>query len=116
MYDKENIFAKIIAGTVPSNKIYEDEKILAFHDIFPKAEVHVLVIPKGEYIDFEDFISKASPEDKIHFFNKVAEITKGLDLEEGYRLVTNKGVNGGQEVPHFHMHILGGKKLGGIAG
>jgi histidine triad (HIT) family protein len=112
-YDQNNIFAKIIRGEIPSNKIYEDEKLLAFHDISKAAPTHALVIPKGEYLNFLDFTSKASSEDISYFFKKVAEIAKLLKAEDsGFRLISNIGSNAHQTVPHFHVHILAGKKMG----
>lgn len=111
-YDTNNIFAKIIRGELPARKVYEDEAVLAFHDIAPNAPVHVLVIPKGEYIDFSDFVSKASAEEVTYYFSKINEIANMLGLEEeGFRLTTNKGSKSGQSVFHFHTHILGGAKF-----
>jgi len=112
-YNKDNIFAKIIRGEIPSNKVYEDEKILAFHDISRAAPTHVLVIPKGEYINFADFSAKANPQEISHFFKKIGEIANELGvLESGFRLISNNGSNAHQTVPHFHVHILAGKKMG----
>ena len=114
-YDKNNIFAKIIRGEIPANKVYEDEKILAFHDISKAAPTHVLVIPKGEYIDFIDFTSKASVEEISYFFKKVGEISKLLKADNsGFRLITNNGSDAHQTVAHFHLHVLAGKKLGSL--
>ncbi len=111
-YDSNNIFAKIIRGEIPSKKVYEDAKVLAFHDISHAAPIHVLVVPKGEYISFADFTSKAGAEEIVDFFRKVREIAESLGLSEsGYRLITNNGSDASQTVPHFHVHILGGKKL-----
>lgn len=115
MYDKENIFARIIAGEIPAKKIYEDKQMLAFHDINPKAPVHALVIPKGEYKNYEEFVNMASPDEVAYFFIKITEIAEQLGLKGGYRLITNQGSESGQEVFHFHVHILGGKKLGSLA-
>ena len=112
-YDKNNIFAKIIRGEIPCDKVYEDENVLAFHDISHLAPVHVLVIPKGEYLDLEDFTQNASTEIIADFFAKVAQVAKKLDLSaSGYRIISNKGGDASQSVPHFHVHILGKKKLG----
>lgn len=112
-YDKNNIFAKIIRGEIPSNKVYEDSDILAFHDISKAAPVHVLVIPKGEFVNFADFSSNENSEKVANFFKKTAQIAQDLGLEEGgYRLITNLGDNASQTVKHFHIHILGKKKLG----
>jgi histidine triad (HIT) family protein len=112
-YDKNNIFAKILRGEIPCKKIYEDEFALAFNDIAPQAPVHVLVIPKGEYISFDDFAAKA-PKDLVQgFFTAVQKVAAQLELTEGgYRLIANHGENAGQLVPHFHVHILAGKPLG----
>lgn len=111
-YDPSNIFAKILRGEIPNNTVYEDDAILAFHDIAPKTPVHVLVIPKGEYVDMDDFSANASPEEIGSFFAKVGEIARDLGVTgSGYRLVTNNGKNAGQLVPHFHVHIMGGQKI-----
>lgn len=110
-YDQNNIFAKIIRGQVPSSKVFEDDKILAFHDISKGAPTHILVIPKGEYVDYSDFTSKAAPEEISYFFKKVDEIAKN-NTNSGFRLIMNIGSNAHQTVPHFHIHILAGKKLG----
>ncbi len=112
-YDKNNIFAKIIRGEIPTIKVYEDEKILAFNDISKAAPIHVLVIPKGEYINFSDFISKTTPEEISYFFKKVEEITRLIGADKsGFRLITNSGVDANQTISHFHIHILAGKKMG----
>ena len=114
-YDSNNIFAKIIRGEIPSNKVYEDNKILAFHDISKAAPTHILVIPKGQFISFADFVLKAGDKEIIDFFRKVREIASSLGLDKkGYRLITNNGSDASQTVPHFHIHILAGKKLGGL--
>jgi diadenosine tetraphosphate (Ap4A) HIT family hydrolase len=114
-YDSNNIFAKIIRGEIPCLKVYEDNKTLAFHDISKAAPNHVLVIPKGEYISFSDFTQKASNQEIVDFFKKVSEIANSLGLDKaGYRLITNNGSDASQTVPHFHIHILGGRKLGGL--
>jgi diadenosine tetraphosphate (Ap4A) HIT family hydrolase len=113
MYDDQNVFAKILRGEIPCSKVYEDDEVLAFDDIAPIAPVHILVIPKSKYLSFEDFTINAEPSLVASFFKKVSHIAKENDLlVQGYRLVTNKGINGGQLVPHFHVHILGGAKLG----
>lgn len=114
-YDKNNIFARIIRGEIPSNKVYEDENVFAMHDVNPAAPVHVLVLPKGEFRSFDDFAINASSELKDHFFRKVQEIAKSLGLtESGYRLIANHGADASQTVHHFHMHILGKKQLGAL--
>lgn len=112
-YDTNNIFAKILRGEIPCQKIYEDNHVLAFPDINPKAPVHILVLPKGAYVSMDDFTSKASPKEIAALFRAVGQIAreKGLD-KTGYRVISNCGVNGGQEVPHLHLHLLGGRALG----
>ena len=112
-YAPDNIFAKILRGEIPCNKIYEDEHALAFHDVTPQAPVHALVIPKGAYRSFSDFVTKASPAEREGFWQAVHQCTQELQLEEsGYRLLANHGADAGQEVLHFHVHICGGGKLG----
>jgi histidine triad (HIT) family protein len=114
-YNPDNIFAKIIRGEIPAAKIYEDDKILAFNDISRTAPIHVLVIPKGQFINFTDFVSKADDKEIVDFFKKVGEIAELLNLKEsGYRLISNTGSDASQTVLHFHVHIIGGKKLGGL--
>ena len=113
MYDKNNIFAKIIAKEIPSKLIYEDDQIIAFHDIHPVAPVHALVIPKGQYIDYSHFMEAAPPEIQLYFFKKVASLAKEL-CGEHFRLCANNGAMSGQTIFHFHMHIIGGKQLGGM--
>lgn len=113
IYDKNNIFAKIIRGEIPAKKVYEDENILAFYDISKASPIHVLVIPKGEFIDFIDFVNKENPQKVTNFFQKVAQIAQDLKIvESGFRLITNNGSDAHQTVKHFHVHILAGKKLG----
>ncbi|MAL79357.1 MAG: histidine triad nucleotide-binding protein [Sneathiella sp.] len=117
-YDNENVFAKILRGELPNATVYEDESILAFNDIAPQMPVHVLVIPKRPYIDINDFSANGTIEEIGNFFAKVGEIARSLGLDEdGYRVVSNNGENAGQHVPHFHVHILGGRKIkeGGMA-
>jgi histidine triad (HIT) family protein len=112
-YDKNNIFAKIIRGEIPATKIYEDEKVLAFLDISKAAPTHVLVVPKAEYIDFMDFTARASADEIANFFTQVNKIAGILNVvDAGFRLIANIGSNAHQTVPHFHVHILAGKKLG----
>lgn len=112
-YDKNNIFAKIIRGENPCDKIYEDEYVIAFKDINPKAAIHVLVLPKKAYISIDDFGEKASPEEIKAFFQAVSRIAKEIGVEEkGYRVIANHKPYSGQEVLHFHVHILGGQPLG----
>ena len=112
MYDQNNIFAKILRKEIACDFVYEDEKVLFFNDIYPQAKIHILGIPKLEVIDFGDFILKADENDVKFFFSKVYDIVNKIDLDkDGYKIITNSGINGGQEVPHFHVHILGGEKL-----
>jgi histidine triad (HIT) family protein len=112
-YDPNNIFARILRGEIPAKRVYEDEHALAFHDIAPLAPVHVLVIPKGAYVSWDDFSAKASGEEIAGFVRAVGNVARELDLvEPGYRLLANIGVNGGQEVPHLHIHLFGGRALG----
>ncbi len=112
-YDKENIFAKILREEIPCSKVYENEFCLAFKDINPQADVHILVIPKGEYVSMDDFSSKASSEEINSFFRAVGEIARQLEVSNsGYRIISNHGPDSHQEVPHFHFHILGGNPLG----
>lgn len=115
-YDTDNIFARILRGEIPNKTVYEDDHVLAFHDIAELAPVHVLVIPKGEYVSLDDFSAKASAEEIGHFFKVVGQIARDHGVaESGFRVVTNTGPHATQEVPHFHVHILGGRQLGGIS-
>jgi histidine triad (HIT) family protein len=112
-YDDQNIFARILRGEIPARKLFEDEWALAFHDIAPLAPVHVLVIPKGRYVSFADFTATASEAEIAGFFRAVAAVARQLELEvPGYRILTNTGEHSGQEVPHFHVHVFGGRSLG----
>jgi histidine triad (HIT) family protein len=112
-YDDNNIFAKILRGEIPNKTVYEDEHVLAFHDINPQAPVHILVIPKGRYIAVDDFGAHASAAEIKAFYAAVSKISAEYDLKDsGFRVICNTGLNGGQEVPHFHAHILGGRQLG----
>ncbi len=114
-YDENNIFAKILRGEIPCDKVYEDDHVLAFRDIAPQAKTHVLVIPKGAYISIEDFGRDASAEELKAFFSAVSKIASEQGLtEQGFRSIANTGDYGGQEVPHFHLHLLGGEKLGSM--
>ena len=113
-YDPNNIFAKILRGEIPCARLYEDNYALAFPDLYPKAPVHVLVIPKAPVVSFTDF-SALPPEQIAGFFSAVGKVVAQLGLQEdGYRLITNAGADANQEVPHFHLHILGGRNLGGL--
>jgi histidine triad (HIT) family protein len=112
-YDDQNIFARILRGEIPARKLFEDEWALAFHDIAPLAPVHALVIPKGRYVSFADFTATASEAEIAGFFRAVAAVARQLELEApGYRILTNMGEHSGQEVPHFHVHVFGGRPLG----
>lgn len=112
-YDSTNIFAKILRNEIPCKKIYENDFALAFYDIRPQAPSHALVIPKGEYVSFADFGASAPAELIVGFYRAVAHVAKEMGLEEtGYRLISNMGWDSHQEVPHYHIHILGGRKLG----
>ncbi len=112
-YDKTNIFARILRGEIPANKVYEDEHALAFHDINPQAPVHILVIPKGPYVSWDDFSERGSAEEIAGFVKAVGHVARSQGMvTRGYRLLANVGRNGGQEVPHLHVHIFGGGPLG----
>ena len=114
MYDKKNIFAKIIEKKLPSVIIYEDNKIIAFNDAVPLAPIHILVVPKGEFIDYSHFIEQNSPDDIAYFFTKLYEIAKA-SCGGNFRICTNNGRRSGQTIFHFHVHIIGGAELGGMA-
>jgi histidine triad (HIT) family protein len=112
-YDDNNIFAKILRGDIPAKKVYEDDFALAFHDIAGKAPIHVLVIPKGKYESIADFGANASVGEIAGFYRAVSKVARDLGLtDSGFRAIANTGANGGQEVPHYHVHLLGGKRLG----
>ena len=112
-YDDNNIFARVLRGEIPSTKVYEDEYALAFHDINPLAPVHILVIPKGRYVSWDDFSEKASDAEIAGFIRAVGKVARNLGLVgQGYRVLANIGLRGGQEVPHLHAHIFGGEPLG----
>ena len=112
-YEPDNIFARILRGEIPSKKVYEDEHALAFHDIGPQAPVHILVIPKGAYVSWDDFSSRASDEEIAGFVRACGHVAREQGLvAPGYRLLANVGRNSGQEVPHLHVHIFGGAPLG----
>ena len=116
-YDDNNIFAKILRGEIPCKKIYEDKFVLSFHDINPQKKIHALVIPKGEYVNLDDFSSKASEKEIVGLIKGVGTVAKKLGVSEvvkgeGYRSLVNVGEHGGQEVPHLHFHVFGGEKIG----
>jgi diadenosine tetraphosphate (Ap4A) HIT family hydrolase len=112
-YDDQNIFAKILRGEIPSKRVYEDEWAIAFHDIAPIAPTHILVIPTGPYVSWDDFSAKASAEEITGFVRAIGKVARDLGLvAPGHRLLTNVGLNSGQEVPHLHVHLFGGKPMG----
>ena len=114
-YDDNNIFAKILRGEIPCNKIYEDNFVLSFHDINPQKKIHALVIPKGKYIDLDNFSLNASPEEMIGLIKGINLVAKKLGIStevgKGYRALSNVGDDGGQEVPHLHFHLFGGERV-----
>lgn len=116
-YDDANIFARILRAELPSKKVFEDEWALAFHDISPQAPVHILVIPKGAYVSWDDFTAKASDAEIGGFSRAIGHVAREAGLvEPGYRVLYNVGPHGGQEVPHLHAHIFGGRSLGRMVG
>ena len=112
-YDPSNIFARILRGEIPSKRVHEDEHALAFHDINPQAPVHILVIPKGPYVSWDDLSERGSDAEIAGFVRAVGHVarTHGL-VAPGYRLLANVGLDSGQEVPHLHVHLFGGRPLG----
>jgi diadenosine tetraphosphate (Ap4A) HIT family hydrolase len=114
-YDESNIFARILRGEIPSRTVYEDEHVLAFHDINPQAPTHILVIPRGAYVSWDDFSQRAGEAEIAAFVRAVGRIAREAGLvAPGYRLLANVGQDGGQEVPHFHVHIFAGRPLGSM--
>ena len=115
-YDDNNIFAKILRGEISCKKIYEDEFVLSFHDINPQKKIHALIIPKGKYIDLDDFNSKASDKEIVGLIKGISIVAKklgmSLDMGKGYRALSNLSEHGGQEVPHLHFHLFGGERVG----
>ena len=112
-YDRENIFARILRGEIPCKTVFEDEWALAFHDIAPQAPVHILVIPKGEWVSWDDFSARADEAGNLLHRRAVGQVARENGLvEPGYRLLANLGGHGGQEVPHLHVHLFGGRPLG----
>jgi histidine triad (HIT) family protein len=112
-YDDSNIFARILRGEIPANKVYEDEHALAFHDINPQAPTHILVIPKGAYVSWDDFSARASDAEIAGFVRAVGQVARAAGLvAPGYRLLANIGRDGHQEVPHLHVHVFAGRPLG----
>jgi len=116
IYDDNNIFAKILREEIPCNKIYEDDFILSFHDINPQKKIHALVIPKGKYVDLDDFSLNATPEEIVGLIKGINIVAKKLGIStevgKGYRALANVSDDGGQEVPHLHFHLFGGEKIG----
>jgi histidine triad (HIT) family protein len=115
-YDKNNIFAKILRKEIPCKKIFENDHVFSFHDINPQKKIHALIIPKGEYIDLDDFNNRASNQEIVALSKAITEVSKilgiSLDTGKGYRALTNLSEYGGQEVPHLHFHLFGGEKVG----
>jgi histidine triad (HIT) family protein len=116
VYDDQNIFAKILRGEIPCNKIYEDDFILSFHDINPQKKIHALVIPKGKYVDLDDFSLNATPEEMVGLLKGINSVAKKLGIStevgKGYRALANISDHGGQEVLHLHFHLFGGQRVG----
>ena len=119
-YDDQNIFAKILRGEIPCEKIYEDNFVLSFYDINPQKKIHALVIPKGKYVDLDDFTLKASPEEMVGLLKGINIVAKKLGISsevgKGYRAIANISDHGGQEVPHLHFHLFGGESVGKLVG
>lgn len=112
-YDESNIFARILRGEIPAKRVYEDAFALAFHDIAPQAPIHILVIPKGAYVSWDDFSERASEAEIAGFVRAIGKVARDEGLvAPGYRLLANVGAHGGQEVPHLHVHLFGGRGLG----
>ncbi len=115
-YNNNNIFAKILRNEIPCNKIYEDKFVLSFHDINPQKKIHALVIPKGKYVDLDDFSQNASPEEMVGLLKGINIVARKLNISvdtgKGYRALANISEDGGQEVPHLHFHLFGGEKIG----
>ena len=114
VYDATNIFARILRGEIPNRTVLESTHTLAFHDINPAAPVHVLVVPKGPYVTFDHFAEAASAEELVDFHRTAAKVCAllGVAPGAGYRAISNTGMDGMQEVPHYHLHILGGRAMG----
>ena len=115
-YNKNNIFAKILRKEIPCNKIFENEHVLSFHDVNPQKKIHALVIPKGDYINLDDFNNRASDQEIVALSKAITEVSNILGIStatgKGYRVLTNSDDHGGQEVPHLHFHLFGGEKIG----
>jgi len=114
-YDRDNVFARILRGEIPCKKVYEDEHVLAFHDISPQSPTHILVIPKGEYVSLDDFAEKASEAEMAALVRALGQLARAQGVAEtGYRVLANTGAAAHQEVPHFHVHLFGGRDLGAM--
>jgi histidine triad (HIT) family protein len=114
-YDHNNVFARILRGEIPCNKVYEDEHVLAFHDVSPQSPTHILVIPKGEYVSLDDFAEKASEAEMAALVRTLGQLARAQGVAEtGYRVLANTGAAAHQEVPHFHVHLFGGRDLGAM--
>jgi histidine triad (HIT) family protein len=114
-YDRNNVFARILRGEIPCKKVYEDEHVLAFHDISPQTPTHILLIPKGEYVSLDDFTASASEAEIAGLIRALGHVARERGVaESGYRILANVGRDGHQEVPHFHMHLFGGRDLGAM--
>ena len=115
-YDNQNIFAKILRGEIPCDKIYDDDYVLSFYDINPQKKIHALIIPKGKFVDLDDFSMNASPEQMVGLLKGINIVAKKLGIStevgKGYRALANISEDGGQEVPHLHFHIFGGERVG----
>jgi len=112
-YDDSNVFARILRGEIPSRRVYEDEWAIAFHDVSPQAATHILVIPRGAYVSWDDFSARAAADEIVGFVRAVGHVAREQGLvAPGYRLLANTGGHGGQEVPHLHVHLFGGAPLG----
>ena len=115
-YDDNNIFAKILRNEIPCNKIYEDKFVLSFHDINPQKKIHALIIPKGKYVNLDDFSQNASQDEMVGLLKGISIVAKKLNISadngKGYRALANISEDGGQEVPHLHFHLFGGEKIG----
>jgi histidine triad (HIT) family protein len=115
-YDENNVFAKILRKEIPSKKIYEDQFSFAFEDISPQSPVHILIIPKKPFCSFDDFLEKADDKFLVGFIRSIQKVKETLKIKDGYRLITNVGLQGGQEVPHLHFHLLSGQFLKRLVG
>ena len=113
-YDTSNIFAKILRGEIPCAKVFENDYALAFHDIAPAAPTHVLVLPRGAYMSYDDFMAQATEAEITGFFRAVRAVANQLGVADAFRLITNNGTRAGQSVHHFHMHILAGREMDGL--